>query len=148
MRKETRCGNVTLWDVIRRECDMWHVRAQSLCSVLRKKERKLSLFLLHPHLFLRLTFDISSREAETLRWRRPSENWKKKMRQFFYLRKETFPTNSHWKDRNWRALWEIIYCRRDTTTTWSFRASFESRKVRARFFFSSPFLFLHCFRLV
>lgn len=74
---------------------------------------------------------------------------KKKMQQIFYLCKETFPTSSHWKDRNWRvALWEIIYCKRDTTTTWSLRASFESRKVRARFFFSSPFLFLHCFRLV
>lgn len=33
MRRRRRRGNVTLRDVIRRGCDMWHVRAQSLPSV-------------------------------------------------------------------------------------------------------------------
>lgn len=96
-RWEGRRGSVTLRYVIRRRCDMWHVRAQSL-PVRKKKEkkRKRKLTAVSPsasYLFLRLTLDIFfQRRGRNSLLAVSFQNWKRNAA-IFYSREETFPRN-------------------------------------------------------
>lgn len=77
-RWEGGCGNVTLRDVIRRGCDMWHVRAQSFRSVPRENKRKLiRLFLLRSAFFF--DWHLTSLPGKSkLSVGGTSQNWGKK----------------------------------------------------------------------